>query len=213
MNKNRIARLALGLVLYAIGIVLTINGNLGLAPWDALHVGLSQTTGISFGQISIVVGLLVLLINYHLYESIGIGTLLNIFVIGFLIDGIFHYQLIPVSQSIISGIPMIISGMLLIALASYFYISAGFGTGPRDGLMVALTRTTEKPVGLIRGCIEISVLSLGVLLGAKIGLGTVILAFGFGPVIQTTFKLLNFDVKRVSHTSFLQKSKLKNAVD
>jgi uncharacterized membrane protein YczE len=213
MNIKSLARLSIGLILYAIGIVLTINANLGLAPWDAFHMGLSQVTGISFGQISIIVGLAVLLINYQLEEAIGMGTILNIVAIGLMIDAIFAFELIPLSQSLLGGILMILSGMVLIAFASFCYIGAGFGTGPRDGLMVALTRVTTRPVGFIRGAIEISVLILGALLGAKIGLGTVILAFGFGPVVQTTFKLFHFEPETVHHSSFLQKSKLKKAME
>ncbi len=95
MIYKRYLRLTIGIILYAIGIVLTINGNLGLAPWDALHIGLSAISGITFGQITIIVGLLVLLLNYQLQESIGIGTLMSTIVIGFLIDFIFHIDLIP----------------------------------------------------------------------------------------------------------------------
>jgi uncharacterized membrane protein YczE len=101
---------------------------------------------------------------------------------------------------------MLITGMFLIALGSYFYIGSRFGTGPRDGLMVALTRVSKKPVGLIRGLIEMTVLLLGYLLGAKIGLGTIILAFGIGPIVQLTFRILRFDVHTVTHDSLLQKA-------
>jgi uncharacterized membrane protein YczE len=210
MINNRYLRLIFGLVLYALGIVLTINGNLGLGPWDAFHVGLSKTIGVSFGQISIMVGLLVLIINYNLDESIGIGTIANIFVIGLLIDFIFYLKIIPISHSLLSGAFMLFFGMVFIAFASYCYIGSGFGTGPRDGLMVALTRVTKKPIGLIRGIIEMSVLLMGYLLGAKIGLGTVFLAFGIGPIVQSTFKILNFDVNSVNHNSLIKKSNGKN---
>ncbi len=206
MIYKRYLRLTIGIILYAIGIVLTINGNLGLAPWDALHIGLSAISGITFGQITIIVGLLVLLLNYQLQESIGIGTLMSTIVIGFLIDFIFHIDLIPVSHHFAGGMIMLFMGMVFIAVASYCYIGAGFGTGPRDGLMVGLTRVTGKPVGLIRGLIETSVLLIGYLLGAKIGFGTVFLAFGIGPIVQTTFKVLRFDVHAVEHDSFIRKS-------
>ncbi len=206
-DYKRWLHLTIGLTLYAVGIVFTINANMGLAPWDALHMGLTYITGISFGMISIIVGLLVLLFTYQLDESIGIGTLSNIIVIGVLIDLIFYLNLIPVSPHMLTGIPMLLIGMELIALGSYFYIGSAFGTGPRDGLMVALTRVTGRPVGLIRGLIEVTVLTAGYLLGAKIGFGTLIVGLGIGPIVQITFKVLNFDVKTISHDSFLQKSK------
>src|SRR6056297_292603 len=163
MIYKRYLKLIFGLILYSIGIVMTINGNLGLAPWDAFHVGLSQTFGISFGQISIIVGLVILLITYYLKESIGIGTIANIFVIGILIDLLFYLEVIPVCREIFSGLVMILIGMIFIALATYYYIGSGFGAGPRDGLMVSLVRVLKKPVGLIRVSIEMTVLLMGYL--------------------------------------------------
>lgn len=207
MIYKRYTRLFLGLILYAVGIVLTMNANLGLAPWDAFHAGLVNIFGLTFGQISIIVGLVVLIINYHLNESIGIGTVGNIFVIGIFIDLINFLNLVPISSNIVSGIIMLFTGMILIAVASYYYINSGFGTGPRDGLMVALTRVSNKPVGLVRGIIEISVLLMGYLLDAKIGVGTIILALGMGPIVQLIFKFFKFDVNSVKHDAFLRKNK------
>lgn len=206
MGILRYGRLLIGLVLYAVGIVLSIKANLGLAPWDAFHTGLSMLTGFTFGQVSIAVGVAVILITYQLKEAIGIGTIANIFCIGIVIDFLFKYQLIPAAPNVAVGVLMIFSGMVTIALASYFYIGSGFGTGPRDGLMVALTRELNKPVGLIRGMIEVTVLILGYLLGAKIGIGTLLLGVGIGPVVQIVFKLLKFEVKHIEHTAILQKS-------
>lgn len=207
MLNKRLLHLLIGLLLYAVGIVFTIQGNLGLAPWDALHMGLVNITHLSFGLVSILVGFIILLFTYQLNESIGIGTLANIIIIGLLIDLIFALNLIPLATRLFSGIPMLLIGMEMIALGSYFYIGSGFGTGPRDGLMVALTRVTNKPIGFIRGIIEITVFIAGFFLGAKIGIGTLILAFGMGPIIQITFKLLKFDVNTIIHDAFLHKSK------
>lgn len=205
MFTKRKLRLFIGLILYALGIVFTIQANLGLSPWDALHSGLSRVMGITFGQVSILVGFIVVSITYQFHEPIGIGTILNTFSIGLFIDYFFYIDLIKLSNHFLSGVFMLFLGMFLIALASFFYIGSGYGTGPRDGLMVALTRTTKKPVGLIRGSIEMTVLFLGYLLGAKIGIGTLLLAFGMGPIIQLTFKHFSFDVSRVTHDFFLQK--------
>lgn len=211
MVYKRLIRLMIGLTLFSIGIVILINANMGLAPWDAFHIGLSQHTGLTFGQVSIIVGLVLLIITYHLYESIGIGTIFNIVVMGIIIDIIFHFNLIPQSNSPLSGMIMLYIGMQLIALGSYFYIGSGFGTGPRDALMVGLVRISKKPVGLIRAIIELTVLSLGILLGSKIGIGTLIIAFGIGPIVQITFSLLKFDVHQVKHAAFIQKKKPQEA--
>lgn len=212
-NYKRWLHLTIGLILYAVGIVFIINANMGLTSWDALHMGLTYVTKLTFGTISILVGFVILIFTYQLNESIGIGTLTNIIGIGLLIDLLFYLNIIPLSHSKLSGLPMLIIGMELIALGSYFYIGAGFGTGPRDGLMVALTRVTGKPIGLIRGLIEVTVLSSGYLLGAKVGLGTLIVGLSIGPIIQITFKVLKFDVHIISHNAFIQKNKPLKSLD
>lgn len=206
-DYKRLMHLTIGLILNAVGIVFTINAQMGLGPWNALHMGLSYITGISFGKIIIIVGLFLLIFIYQMDRSIGIGTLACVFGLGVSVDFTLYLNLIPVSHHLITGIPMLLIGMELIAIGSYFYIKSAFGTGPRDGLMVVLTRVTGKPVGLIRGLIEVSVLIVGYLLGAKIGLGTLIVGFGIGPMVEMTWKALKFDVTTVSHDVFLQKSK------
>ncbi|WP_432401829.1 YczE/YyaS/YitT family protein [Wukongibacter sp. M2B1] len=207
MYLKNLLRLILGLLLYALGVVLSINANLGVAPWDTFHQGLSNLVNVTFGQASIIVGFIIVLINLYLKENIGIGTILNMILIGLFIDLIFYYNIIPIMDSFISGLLMIILSMFTISLASYCYIGAKFGSGPRDGLMVGLTKKTGYPVGLIRGLIELSVLFIGFLLGGKVGIGTVILAFGIGPIVQFTFDKLHFEVSDVKHIYLFDKSK------
>lgn len=201
----RYFRLMIGIMLYALAIVLMVNADLGLAPWEAFHIGLSRTTGLSFGMVSICVGSAIIAVTYQLRENIGIGTIASNFLVGIFVDVLFRLNWIPMAESIPIGIGMIFIGMVMLAFGTYSYIGSAFGTGPRDGLMVALTREYDKPVGLVRGTIELSVLLIGYLLGAKIGLGTLLIGFRIGPVIQGVFKVLNFDVKTIQHTSLLQK--------
>lgn len=205
MIIKRFIRLIIGISLFAIGIVFTINANLGIAPWDTFHQGVSLLSNITFGQASIIVGLSILILNFFLKEHIGIGTILNIFIIGIIIDILFKFNVIPVMNSFISGFLMIIAGMVTIAFGSYFYIGAGFGSGPRDGLMVGLVKKTKLPIGVIRAAIEVSVLLIGYLLGGQVGIGTVILAVFIGPIVQFIFRIVKFDVKSVKHTYLVQK--------
>ncbi|WP_070000357.1 YczE/YyaS/YitT family protein [Cellulosilyticum sp. I15G10I2] len=207
MKLKRLFTLFLGILLYGLGIVLSIKANLGISPWDAFHQGLSALIGVTLGQAGIGVGLLILVFNYWLKEKIGFGTIVNIFGIGLVIDLLFYLDLIPTMNTLLSGIITIIVSMFTIALASYFYIGAGYGTGPRDGLMVGLVKKTNKKVGLIRGSIELTVLGIGFMLGGKIGLGTVILGIGIGPVVQLTFRLLRFNVSGVKHEYLFEKNK------
>jgi len=207
MKIKRVVTLFVGILLYGLGIVLSVNANLGISPWDAFHQGLSNIINISFGQAGIAVGLFILIINYWLKEKIGLGTIVNIFGIGIMIDILFYIELIPVMNTVFSGVVMIIVSLFTISLATYFYLGAGFGAGPRDGLMVGLVKKTNKKPGLIRGVIELSVLAIGFLLGGKIGIGTILLGIGIGPVIQLTFQLLNFDVSNIEHEYLFERKK------
>ncbi len=195
----RLLRLAFGLFLYALGIVVTMKGNIGYAPWDAFHAGIAKTTGISIGTASILVGILVGVLSALLGEKLGLGTLCNMVLIGFMMDLLLDWNLIPLAASFFPGLLMMITGLFIIALATYFYIGSGFGAGPRDSLMVALTRKTHLPVGICRACIELLVILIGWQLGGMIGIGTVISALAAGFCVQITFHLLRFDVVSVKH--------------
>ncbi len=195
----KLLRLFLGLFLYAVGIVMTINANIGYAPWDVFHKGLSETFGITMGQASIGVGLAIVLIVFFLGERVGIGTLFNMYFIGIFVDILMLNNLIPVFKGFISSLMLMILGMLVIGFATVAYIGAGLGSGPRDGLMIALTKKTGKSVRFIRNIIEIIALSIGFLLGGKLGIGTVIMSLTIGYFIQFTFKIFHFDVQNIKH--------------
>lgn len=198
---NRMLRLLLGLLLYALGIVLTLNAHIGFGPWEVFHVGLAQTTGMSIGTASIVTGLAIALIALLIGEKLGLGTVLNMVLIGVFLDAILAMAFIPVATSFWIGVIMMVAGLFVIALGSYFYIGSGFGAGPRDSLMVALTRKTRMPVGVIRGGIELTAVLIGWRLGGMVGPGTVLAAVLIGFCVQLTFRLLRFDPTSVKHES------------
>lgn len=200
----KIARMFGGLFFYAIGIVILLNANMGLAPWDALHVGLSINLGISFGRVSILLGMIILLINFFLKEGIGFGTISNMLLIGLLIDLITWIGVIPKSNSYISGVLMILVGMLSIAFGNFAYVSSGFGAGPRDGLMIGLSRISGMSIGVIVIIIDGVALLIGYLLGAKIGIGTVLIGVGLGPMIQAVYKLFDFEPDAVEQNLIIE---------
>lgn len=205
---KRFSRLLFGLFLYALGIYLSIQANIGLAPWDAFSMGISIVTGLSFGDVVVLTGILIIGLDFFLKEKIGYGTLLNAILIGTFLDLISFLAPIPQMNGYFSGISMLLLGQMIISFASYLYIGAALGCGPRDALMVALCKRVPKaPVGLVRGLLEGTVLLIGWLLGAKVGIGTVIAVFGIGFVIQWTFHLLRFNVKSLEHESFADTTK------
>jgi len=195
------SKLVFGLFLYALGIALTIRANIGYGPWEVFHVGLGRTVGITIGNASIAVGLIIIVITLLMGEKIGVGTILNMFLIGFFLDGLLISDIIPVIENTYLGILALIAGLYIIAVGSYFYIGSGFGAGPRDGLMVALTRKTGLPIGAIRSIIELTATAIGWLLGGMVGIGTLIAGFAIGFCIQSTFRLLNFNPTEIRHST------------
>ncbi len=195
----RIIKLMMGLFLFAVGIVMTINANVGLSPWDVFHQGLSKMLNITLGQAGIAVGFIIILINFFFKEKIGWGTVGNMLFIGLYIDFLMFNHLVPTFESVIPSTIMMFLGLFVVGCASYCYISSGFGSGPRDGLMVVLTKRTNKSVRFVRNTIEISVAVAGWLLGGFVGVGTVVMAVTTGYFVQFAFKLFKFDVKAVEH--------------
>ena len=214
--KNMISRLVnllAGNILFALGIVLTLQANIGYAPWDVLHAGLSEKTGISFGLISIIAGLLLIIIVLLLGEKIGWGTVSNMALVGLFIDAILALKIIPLPAQLPFSILMLVGGLFIISLGSYFYIKSAFCAGPRDSLMVALARKTRLPIGLCRSFVELLALIGGWFLGGMVGIGTVISVIGIGFCVQITFGLLRFDPTKVKHETFIDtflKRKVKN---
>ncbi|MBK1810964.1 hypothetical protein JHL18_10030 [Clostridium sp. YIM B02505] len=200
---STMVRLFFGLFLYALGLVLAINSNIGLSPWDVFGQGISKTLNITMGHATISVGFVIILINFILGEKIGWGTIFNMIFIGEFMDLLMLNRIIPVSANLVVSVIMMFCGVMVIALATFLYIGAELGTGPRDGLMVALTRKTNKSVRVVRSVIEISALIVGYLLGGFVGIGTIIMAFSVGHAVQFVFRLFKFDVSKVNHRYIL----------
>lgn len=178
---ERIARCVAGLALFGVGISLLIDANLGAAPWDVFHTGISERTGWSVGAIIIGVGIALLVLWIPLRESPGLGTVLNAFEIGLVVGVVL--PIIPEPEVLVARLAMMLGGVVVIAVGSGLYIGAGLGPGPRDGLMTGLARHGIS-IRLARTGIEVFVLLAGVALGGSIGIGTAVFALGIGPLVQ-----------------------------
>lgn len=199
---KRIIRLIFGLFLFALGVVMQIQAQVGYAPWDVFHAGLSKTFGLSIGQVTILAGIVIVLIIWLLKEPIGIGTLGNMLLIGTFVDLIMSAHLIPRMTNPVLGIGLLIAGLFVISLASYFYIGSGFGAGPRDALMVTLHRHAGLSIGWSRSLVEFVATVAGWFLGGMVGIGTILAVGGIGIVMQLMFRLLKFDPKDIVHETF-----------
>ena len=197
-------KLIIGFIFCASSTVFMLNSNLGLSPWDVFHEGLSNISGMTIGQANIIVSLCVIILGILLGQKLGIGTILNILIVGKFIDLINESNIIPVANNLFTGILMMIIGMLTMGYGCYLYISCGLGCGPRDGVMLSLSEKLNKPIKIIRAIIEVTVLVTGFILGGTVGIGTFISAFGLGYCIQLIFKMFKFDATNVRHKSILE---------
>lgn len=190
---RRIGLLVGGLLVSAVGIYLMLQANIGLEPWSVLQQGIAQTFGVTFGMASSIVGAVVILIALFCGESIGLGTLANIFVCPAFLDILALLNWIPQAQSLWGGVVMLLVGLELLALGTWMYMLSTLGVGPRDALMVVLARKTHRSVGVCRAVTELVVIFVGWRLGGQVGLGTVIAAVGLGSLFNLNFALLHFN--------------------
>ncbi|WAZ20354.1 hypothetical protein STRCI_001466 [Streptomyces cinnabarinus] len=179
---RRLIQLYVGLALYGASSALLVEAGLGLEPWNVLHQGLAELTGLTIGVVSIIVGAAVLLLWIPLRQRPGLGTVSNVFVVGIAMDG--TLAALPEAHSLYVRIPLLLAGVVLNGVATGLYIAAAFGPGPRDGLMTGLHERTGRSIRLMRTGIELAVVVSGFLLGGTIGVGTVLYALTIGPLAQ-----------------------------
>ncbi|MBS1699259.1 MAG: hypothetical protein JST25_12760 [Actinobacteria bacterium] len=186
---RRVLQLLIGLVLYGAGCGLMIDAGLGVDPWTVFAEGLALRTGIGVGWITNIVGLLVLLLWIPLRQRPGIGTLLNVLLVGTAIQA--TVTVIPPVSGLLVQVLLLLAGLLVVALASGLYIGARFGPGPRDGLMTGMHARFGWPIWVSRLTVEVTVLAIGWLLGGTVGVGTVVFALGIGPLVHIALPLLD----------------------
>jgi uncharacterized membrane protein YczE len=178
---RRLVTLYAGLVLFGVSMALMLVSGLGLGPWDVLHQGLAERTGLPIGWIVIGVGALVLLLWVPLRQRPGLGTVSNVVVVGLAVDA--SLAVLPEPRQLPARLAFLVGGVVANGAATGLYIGAGFGPGPRDGLMTGLARRGHS-IRLVRTAIELSVLAMGWLLGGTVGVGTVLYAVSIGPLAQ-----------------------------
>jgi uncharacterized membrane protein YczE len=184
LSVKSLSWLITGLFLYGIALAMLVQGSLGLAPWNTLASGLVEITGISFGMMTNLIGLVVLLLWIPLRQRPGVGTVLNVLLVGTSAE--IGLWLLPQPSDLWAQVALFTGGLLLLAAATGIYIAPGLGPGPRDGLMTGLHERTGAPVWLCRAGVEITVLAVGWLLGGIVGIGTVAEALLIGPMVHRT---------------------------
>lgn len=192
----------ISLFINGLGVFLTIHASLGAGPWDVLNIGLSKTFGIAYGNASITVSLIILLIDILMKEPIGIAMFIDAFTVGKAVDFFDRLGIVPTPTSLPGSLVMIFIGLVIIGYTQGLYMRAALGCGPRDTLLVGLAKIFKRiPIGAV----SIGMLSLatfvGWLLGGPVGIGTLICAFCAGPIMQGCFRLISFDATGIHHQS------------
>ena len=183
----RLAKLLVGLVIYGIGVGLTVQAGIGLAPWDVLAQGIAKQTTLSFGWATVTVSIMVLLLWIPLKVKPGLGSILNALMIGLVADATMHVVTAP--EGYLLRLVLFIFGMAVISFATGMYISCGMGKGPRDGLNVGIAQKFKRPFWQARTLVEVSVVTAGFLLGGQVREGTLIFALLIGYMNQLGMRL------------------------
>ncbi|GAA4421693.1 membrane protein [Actinokineospora soli] len=197
---RRLPQLVAGLALYGASMGLQIEAALGLAPWDVLHEALHLRTGLSYGTVTALVSLLVLLCWVPIRQRPGVGTVANIVVISLSVDLTLH--LLPTPEHLGVRAAMLVAGIVLNGLATAAYIGVRLGPGPRDGLMTGIAARSRFSLRVVRTAIEVVVLVTGWLLGGTVGLGTAAYALLIGPLAQAFLPLVAWQPRagsRIGH--------------
>jgi uncharacterized protein len=191
--------LFLGFMFFAVGILLTRDAGIGMAPWGVFHVGMSNYFPVTMGQATQLMGLLILTVAFFLGQIPGLASIMNMVFIGMFIDILDSLVDIPTPEHFLVSVVMILIGVFFIGWGTYFYLRVKLGAGPRDGLMEGLVRKTKRPVWLIRGIIEGSALFLGFLMGGPVGFGTLLIALTLGFSVEFAFKVGGYDSIAARH--------------
>ncbi|BDZ46164.1 YczE/YyaS/YitT family protein [Naasia aerilata] len=192
----RWSRLLAGLVLYGLADGLIVQAGVGVTPWDVLAQGLSLRTGMLFGVVTIAIGALLLLLWIPLRQRPGVGTLLNVLIVGAAAQVVLW--ILPTPEPLLARIGLFVLGLLLLAVATGLYVGAHFGAGPRDGLMMGISRRFRWPIWVARTTIEGTVVAVGWLLGGNASIGTLAFALLIGPLCQFTIPFFALPVAVVS---------------
>jgi uncharacterized protein len=180
----------IGLFVFSLGVVLNLQANAGLSPWQALHYGMTLHTPLTFGQASQLVGLVMLVAAWVAGVRPGLATVMNAILVGVFTDLLLLWAVIPLQEGLFGSLVMLLASLVLSGLGIAVYIRGGLGAGPRDGFMLALMRLTGRGAAPVRIGIEVGATLGGLLLGAPLGIGTVLFAFGLGPSVGFWFRWL-----------------------
>lgn len=198
-------RIVFGLLVFSLGVHMTIRADLGLAPWDCLGMGIARHTPLNYGLAMTAMSVIILLIDIAMKEKIGFGTVIDALLTGNFVQLFNDIDPFPKTANTAAGILIILGGLALMAAGQYFYMSSAQCCGPRDALLVGLGKRLRRlPIGAVQVILWGSVLVIGWLLGGPVGIGTIVSTFGSGVVMQLIYTIIRFEPRSVEHRSAIE---------
>lgn len=202
-------KIVLGLIVFALGVHMTIYANIGLAPWDCLGMGIAKHTPFNYGISMTLIAVTVLIIDILLKERIGYGTIIDAICTGNFVQMFNYLDPLPENKNTMLGIAIMLGGFVFMALGMWIYMSAQQCCGPRDALLVGLGKRMKKvPIGIVEIMLWAVVLLFGFLLGGPVGVGTLISTFGAGLVMQLVYSLIHFEPRKLRHRDIFEVSRI-----
>ena len=202
---RRFLRTALGMVIFAFGNYLTVQANIGQAPWNVLCQGISLHLPLSYGVSTMLVSVMIVVTDVLLGEPIGLATLMDAAMVGPLLDLFLYLDLVPVMENVWVGFVLMTVGMAFLALGQLVYMPAQFSCGPRAALTVGVGKRLRRlPIGAVEILIQTAACAVGWLIGGSVGLGTLWFALGNGFVMQAVFQLARFEPRNLTHIGLHQ---------
>ena len=194
-----------GLLLFSFGFYLQLAGNVGLSPWPALNQGLSNHLPITFGQASILVSVIIVVLDLLMKETIGLGTILDALLVGWGSDLFIALELIPYQDEFIPGLALLIIGLVAACVGQWLYMLAGLSCGPRDAFLVGLGKKLPKlSIGTVNIILTLAVALIAAVLGGQIGFGTLLSLMCTGIIMDLVFKIVRFEPRSVTHEGLLE---------
>ena len=202
-------KIVAGLLVFSLGVHMTIYANIGLAPWDCLGMGIAKHTPLNYGISMTLIAITVLVIDICLKERIGFGTIIDALLTGNFVQAFNYLNPLPENKNVWLGIVIMLVGFVFMALGMWIYMKAEQCCGPRDALLVGLGKRMPKiPIGIVEIILWAVVLLIGYLLGGPVGIGTVISTFGAGLVMHLVYTLIKFEPRDLKHKDVIEVVKL-----
>lgn len=209
MNRSRIVlqwlQIAWGLLVFSLGVHLTIFANIGVAPWDCLGMGIAAHTPLNYGLAMTCTSVVILFIDLAMHERIGYGTIIDALLTGNFVQFFNDLNPLPLNYNLLAGVCLMLVGFVFMAVGMWIYMRAAQGCGPRDALLVGLGKRFPKvPIGVVQIVLWVAVTAVGWLLGGPVGVGTLLSAFGAGAVTQLVYHVLHFEPRDVEHRDVIE---------